>query len=41
VDGEWGKAKVDVICNHPLTEEQKSKIVEAAPQAGEPGNAPG
>jgi hypothetical protein len=41
VDGEWGKAKVDVICNHPLTEEQKSKIVEAPPQAGEPGNAPG
>jgi hypothetical protein len=37
VDGEWAKAKVDIILNHPLTDAQKAAIVQPVSQAGDAG----
>lgn len=41
VRGLWQSAKVDVILNHPLSDAQKAKIVQAVPQAGAGADAPG
>lgn len=40
VGGEWAKAKVEVILNHPLTEAQKAKVVDASPQVPQDDGSP-